>query len=90
MKDVLYIKTRLGDVQAQPVPVDHDYLTKHDTRLKILFWAYNNGQGRTEQELKNKLERINEELISLQYGNIHGLQLKLVELRKSEIENLLR
>lgn len=56
-------------------------------RIDILYWFKNNDNFRTEEEIKNKIQRYNEEL--LVFNNEYDLQYIEKKARIDELENLL-
>lgn len=89
MKDAIYIKTRLNNVNSEIVPQSIEYTAVHNARQETLMWIYNYGSIRTEKEIQNRLERVKEELIAFDFANQTGLPLKIANAKKQEIENIL-
>jgi len=89
MKDSLYIKSRLDALKCTMVPQQSEYAELLRAKLDILSWAYNKGEIQTKEAIQNKLDRLNEELLSMDFMHIQGLQRKLVEVKKTEINTIL-
>lgn len=89
MKDSLYIKSRLDNLKSQYVPQSIEYTVPQNERIKTLEWIYNNGEIQSQHMIENRLERLNEELIALQFANETGIPLKIVNAKIQELKNIL-
>lgn len=89
MKNALYIRTHLDNLRAQMVPQAIEYTTIHNARINIVGWIYNGGNLQEERILKDKLQKINEEIIGYDFANDHGLMYKAALARKQELEAIM-
>lgn len=89
MKDKLYIKSRLDSLKTALIPQSIEYTALQQARIDILSWVYNNGDIQSEQAVENKLERLQEESIALDFMQIQGLQRKILEAKQTEINTIL-
>lgn len=89
MKDSLYIKSRLDNLKSQYIPQSIEYTAPQNERIKTLEWTYNNGEIQSQHMIENRLERLNEELIALQFANETGIPLKIVNAKIQELKNIL-
>ena len=89
MKDDLYIKSRLNNLQTQLIPQAIEYTAPHQERIGAVMWVYNNGNIQSQTAVEVKLRCAKEELISLQFMTNPGLQLRCINARIEELENIL-
>ena len=89
MRDNLYIKSRLAEVDTETVPQNPDSLTIHNAKQSVLYWIYNSGNVRTEKELLLQLQNFKEELLGLEFANSNEFSKKVVDVKIKEVENIL-
>ena len=79
MKDKLYIKTKLDNILTEIIPQSTDQKYIHNQLVENLMWLYNNGNLRTDDELKLRINAKEEELIGYNFANYHGIEVKANE-----------
>lgn len=89
MKDNLYIKSRLAEVDTETVSQNPDSLAIHNAKQFVLHWIYNSGDVKTENELLLQLQNFKEELLGLEFANANEFSKKLIQVKVKEIENIL-
>lgn len=89
MKDSLYIKSRLDNVRTELVPQYPEYTRIKNAKVATLEWIYNNGNIQPEDRIKNRLRNHEEEMKGFEFMNHQGLDVKEVEAKIKEIENIL-
>jgi hypothetical protein len=57
------LQKRIFDYEHQLVPQSVDSTFIHAGKIDTLYWVLNGGNLKTEQEIRNKIERYKEELL---------------------------
>lgn len=59
------IKFRISNLEHTLIPQDLYTTTIHHGRIDSLYWTISNNELKTESEIRNRIKRINEELLVL-------------------------
>ena len=59
------IKHRISDLEHTLVPQDINYTLPHRGRIDSLYWVIQGNKVKTEQQIRNKIQRYKEELLCL-------------------------
>ena len=59
------IKFRISNLEHMMVPQDMFTTTIHHGRIDSLYWTISNGELKSETEIRNRIKRIEEELLVL-------------------------
>ena len=62
---------------------------KHQAKIDIVSWVYNNGNIRDENEVNIKLRNAKEELTALQFINDTSFNLDVVSAKISTLQEIL-
>ena len=82
MIDIAMLNKRISELETSLVPQSIDYTVPHHARIEILYWVKNKGEIKTEEQIKNKLNRLQEELFILKQDDV------FYKAKLSQIEEL--
>lgn len=90
MKDSLFIKSRLNEINSTIPSQYTDKIQIHAALQRILFWVYNDGNLRTQKEIEDKITILKEEILGLRYANISGFDIKILEVQINELLQIMQ
>ena len=88
MKDKLYVKTILDEVCNGIYPQSLEGSQIHEARVKNMYWAYNNGELRTENEMTIAIRNAEEEMIGYSFANDLGINYKIAEAKLKDLQKI--
>ena len=65
MMNLIQTNSLISDVERELIPQSVECTFVHNEKLNTLFWYKNCGELRTEKEVKNKIQRYEEECLLL-------------------------
>lgn len=86
MKAKLVVKTALDNICNTIYPQSIEGSQIHEARVKNMYWAYNNGNLRTDAELNIKIQNAKEEMIAYRFANDFGIAYKIAESILKDLE----
>ena len=82
------LQKRINDLTHQIIPQDINFTTIHSSKIDVLKWCcLENEQLRTEQEILNRIQRYNEELLA--FNDDKNLMYKQTKARIEELNNVI-
>lgn len=80
------LEKRINDISHEIVPQDINFTTLHSAKLDVLKWCRLEGEVRNKEEILNRIQRYNEELLACTEDNIMSRQIKV---RIEELNNVI-
>lgn len=88
MLSINQLDKKIFDLEHELVPQSLDFTYIHSARIDILYWVKNSGNMKTEQDIKNKIKRYEEELLCI--PNEFDLHYREKKARINELQELLK
>ena len=88
MISINQLNKKIFDLEHELVPQSLDFTYIHSARIDILYWVKNGGEMKTEEEIKNKIQRYEEELLGIEDN--FDLHYREKQARINELQELLK
>lgn len=81
------LNKRIFDLEHALIPQSEDSTFIHSGRIDMLYWVKNSNNMRTEEEINNKIQRLEEELLCL--SDTYDMHYREKQARIEELHSIL-